>query len=358
MTMSPSNWFSNSYVGARERFQSLARKKGGVLSSIPLTVNGPKDESLTIDLARFGAEKPNRVLLHTSGLHGIEGFAGSAIQLSCMEEDDFTLNEGDAIIFAHVLNPYGMAWHRRVNENNVDLNRNFLPAGRPYRGASDGYRTMNGVLNPSSPPGFDFFLMRAGAKILRYGYTTLKQAITEGQYAFEHGLFFGGRQLEEGPRLYTQWIENNLSCAQEVFVIDVHTGLGESGVDTLLVDLQADHPDYLHLKTIFGERVAGWDAGTSVAYEIHGGHPSVLPRILPGTKVNFLTQEFGTIAPLKVLHALREENRWHHHGAAHLNHPTKTNIMHAFCPRSKSWDGKIIQRGATVYAEAKAELFS
>ena len=77
MTMSPSNWFSNSYVEARERFKSLARKKGGVLSSIPLTVNGPKDESLTIDLARFGAEKPNRVLLHTSGLHGVEGFAGS-----------------------------------------------------------------------------------------------------------------------------------------------------------------------------------------------------------------------------------------------------------------------------------------
>lgn len=28
----------------------------------------------------------------------------------------------------HVLNPYGMAWLRRVNENNVDLNRNFRAA--------------------------------------------------------------------------------------------------------------------------------------------------------------------------------------------------------------------------------------
>ena len=30
------------------------------------------------------------------------------------------------IVFIHIINPYGMAWNRRVNEYNVDLNRNFL----------------------------------------------------------------------------------------------------------------------------------------------------------------------------------------------------------------------------------------
>jgi hypothetical protein len=31
-----------------------------------------------------------------------------------------------AVVFIHAVNPYGMSFWRRWNENNVDLNRNFL----------------------------------------------------------------------------------------------------------------------------------------------------------------------------------------------------------------------------------------
>ena len=43
---------------------------------------------------------------------------------------------GDALVLVHVLNPYGMAWLRRTNENNVDLNRNFLLDGGAYASSS------------------------------------------------------------------------------------------------------------------------------------------------------------------------------------------------------------------------------
>ena len=341
MNKSASKWFSSDYGQARQRFRKAVTAKQGRLAALDLDTKGPNGEALTIDIGWFGASKPKRVLLHSSGLHGIEGFAGSAIQLESINREDFSLGGEDAVIFIHILNPYGMSWLRRVNENNVDLNRNFLPAGRPYRGASDGYRTMNEVLNPATPPSFDFFLLRALSKILRHGYTTLKQAITEGQYAFDKGLFFGGRTLEQGPARYMQWLENNLGHAREVFAVDVHTGLGKPGVDTLLVDLASDDPEFNALRTVFGDHIASWDAGTSVAYQIHGGHPGTISRILPGTKVRFLTQEFGTIKPLKVLHALREENRWHHYGDATIEHHSKLGILNAFRPSSPSsanWD--------------------
>lgn len=358
MNKSASKWFSTDYAQARQRFRTAVTSKQGELSTLKLDAKGPAQEDLTIDIGWFGSSRPKRVLLHTSGLHGIEGFAGSAIQLECIEREDFNLSEDDAVIFVHILNPYGMAWLRRVNETNVDLNRNFLPAGRPYRGASDGYRTMNEVLNPTTPPSFDFFLLRAAAKIVRHGYATLKQAITEGQYAFDKGLFFGGRKLEQGPALYTQWLENHLGHAQDVFAVDVHTGLGKPGVDTLLVDLNADDPEFSALRAIFGDHIASWDAGTSVAYQIHGGHPGTISRVLPGTKVRFLTQEFGTIKPLQVLHALREENRWHHYGDATISHDSKTGILNAFRPSSPTWDQAIITRGANVYNEVKSQLFT
>src|SRR5213592_2819131 len=92
---------------------------------------------ISIDTAWFGTANPHRVLLHSSGLHGVEGFAGSAIQLQLLNSLP-SLPQDAALIVVHVLNPYGMAWLRRFNENNVDLNRNFL-GDDAYIGAPEAY---------------------------------------------------------------------------------------------------------------------------------------------------------------------------------------------------------------------------
>ena len=38
-----------------------------------------------------------------------------------------------------------MAWHRRVNENNVDMNRNFI---KDHQGEPEGYAKIDTFLNP------------------------------------------------------------------------------------------------------------------------------------------------------------------------------------------------------------------
>ena len=50
------------------------------------------------------------------------------------------------------LNPYGFAHLRRVNEQNIDLNRNFLLPGERFEGADPTYASLDGLLNPTSPP--------------------------------------------------------------------------------------------------------------------------------------------------------------------------------------------------------------
>ena len=74
-------FFSPDYFTARNRFREMAATAGGRLETLSLDAKGPNDEGLGIDIAWFGAENPRRVILHSSGLHGVEGFAGSAIQL-------------------------------------------------------------------------------------------------------------------------------------------------------------------------------------------------------------------------------------------------------------------------------------
>ena len=130
--MSAKHWFSDSYREARKKFLDSIeelKEKGFEISQdeLPLNLKGPEDEDLIIDFAVVGPLESENLLLYSSGIHGVEGFAGSAIQLSVLDQLKNKSPFSDyCIVFIHIINPYGMAWNRRVNENNVDLNRNFL----------------------------------------------------------------------------------------------------------------------------------------------------------------------------------------------------------------------------------------
>ena len=144
-------YFSPNYVTARTQFRNAVEKADGRLNALQLDAKGPNGEDLTIDIAWFGAEKPKRVLVHSSGLHGVEAFAGSAIQLQWLDEGIPSMPEDSALVMVHVLNPFGMSWLRRFNENGVDLNRNFLGAGETYEGAPEGYDLLDPFCESSEP---------------------------------------------------------------------------------------------------------------------------------------------------------------------------------------------------------------
>jgi len=332
----------------------MAATAGGRLETLSLDAKGPNDEGLGIDIAWFGAENPRRVILHSSGLHGVEGFAGSAIQLQFIANLR-QLPGGTAVVIVHVLNPYGMAWLRRVNENNVDLNRNFL-GDEPYAGAPAAYLTLNSFLNPPSPPASDFYFLRAAYLILRHGMSALKQGVVGGQYVVTNGLFFGGKRMEEGSGKYQSFLTRRLGSIEKAVVIDVHTGLGKHGEDSLLVETR----DWLKLRKIYGERVTELQPERGPAYRIAGGLLPMISSVFAKAESHLLCQEFGTYSPARVLHALREENRWHHYGhgvpSTKLNHQTKRNLKRIFCPDGEPWRQSVLNRGAELLKQALSTL--
>lgn len=347
-------YFSADYATARERFRDAARRAGGALSALPIDAHGPGGTTLTIDIAWLGSDQPSRALLHTSGLHGVEAFAGSAVQLRLLEQAPAMPAEC-ALILVHVLNPYGMAWLRRVNENNVDLNRNFLPEGESWSGAPAIYRTIDHFLNPASPPGFDFFRLRAAWHALRHGFLPLQQAVAQGQYEFPHGLFFGGRQLQQGPRVFQDWLRQNLAGTRYLFALDVHTGLGRWGSETLIAEPGVCATPHAALCAVLNKAQISSSHPDSTTYAVRGGMGGILPRILPATQIDFLLQELGTYPPISVFHALREENRLHHHGRGNenLRHPVKLRLCEALCPAAPEWRRQAVGLGsALVHAAA------
>ena len=107
---------------------------------------------------------------------------------------------------------------------------------------------------------------------------------------------------------------------------------------------------------MFGERVAPSNPDKSPAYRIQGALDTMIPRAMPKAEVFAVTQEFGTYSPTKVLHALREENRWHHYGAGTLDHPAKQILKETFYPQDERWRGSVLNRGRELLRTALSKL--
>jgi hypothetical protein len=349
--------FSPDFVTARRRFREAVAAQHGRLDVLKLDGEGPGGEELTIDIGWFGAPHPRRVLVHSSGLHGVEGYAGSAIQLQWLTEGMPALPADAAIAIVHVLNPYGCAWLRRVNENNVDLNRNFRAADDDGADPARDNPALDAWLNPRTAPRRDFFYARAAWLVLRHGMATMRQAVAGGQRINAKGLFYAGSNLEPGPALYQNYLAEKLTRADRIVAIDVHTGYGRYGDDMLLVDA-ATARSRVHqtMREIFGERTQMDNEG--IAYRARGAQHDMYDRLFRAASVYFATQEFGTFHALRVLAALRAENRWHHYGAGAADHTPRKQLMAAFCPADNAWRGNVLRRGREVAGQACALAFA
>jgi hypothetical protein len=349
-----------SYHEARERFRRQARALGWSLASHSLPSATAGGEALSIDWAATGADDPGRTLMISSGLHGIEGFFGSAVQLAALESifPDWTVPPGLRVVCVHALNPYGFAERRRFDEQNIDPNRNFKLPHEEYAGCPEEYRRLNDWLNPPSAPGaIDLFRWQAGVVILRYGLPALRQAIAGGQHEYPQGLFFGGHGpspvFQNYEALWAQWTRK----APRVLHLDIHTGLGRSGEYKLLLDTAIDDDEMEWLSGAFGAEQLSECGGGEVAYQSVGSLGHWCRATYPGRYV-YLCAEFGTFGPLKVLAALRAENRAHHFASSSSPalRRAKERLLNAFCPHSRRWRERALRNGLALVRQACGAL--
>lgn len=343
--------FSATYDQAQERFLEAAARAGARVESLLFQPTDAASGPLPIDLAWIGSDQPTKLLVHLSGLHGVEAFAGSPIQLAAIAQP-LSLDSKTAVVFVHVLNPWGARHARRVNHANVDLNRNCLLPPYDYRGASDGYRLLERLLNPPTPPSRDLFLARGAWALMRHRMAPLRQAVVGGQYEFPKGLFFGGHELQPEPRVFLQWMSERLPKVRYLIGIDVHTGLGRPGTDVLLADPTEAKEVNERRRRGFGDRLNPHLSQRVVGYEARGALGPAVAATLPAAQVDWIVQEFGTYGPFQVIHALREENRCHWHGDGTVDHPAKARLREVFCPASVRWRESLVRLGLWRFGQA------
>jgi hypothetical protein len=355
-----SELFARDYTGARERFLQAAAGRGATLTAFANDgCRGPAGEDLLTDVACVTPAAADRVLVLVCGVHGIEGFAGSAAQVQFLDNHWSDLAPQTAVVLVHALNPYGFAHERRVNEDNVDINRNFVDHASPPENVE--YDTVHAALLPQDWDGpgrraADGALQQVA---LDRGQRYLQSAVTRGQYRHADGLFYGGSAPVWSNRTWRQIIRQFVVGFARVGYIDLHTGLGSRGQGEPIFRGGRDQDALARATEWYGEALTQSENGTSSSTPIGGNTAFALAdELAEDTELTAITLEFGTEPGIKVLTALRADNWLHHRGQPGSPQAKEVrDLMNAaFHVDDRGWEGSVLAEAQRYISLACAGL--
>ena len=352
--------FSADYHQARAAFLEAATAAGAQLHSHECPARGPRGEALHTDTAWLGYPGAPKVLLALSGTHGVEGFCGSGFQVHWLRSGlHKQLLADTAVLFVHAINPYGFAWLRRVNEDNVDLNRNYIDWSRPPPD-NPGYREIAKAVVPTRLDGPE--AAEADAVLARYrqhvGELAFFRALASGQFIDPQGLFYGGSGPTWSNRTLHAVMAMLLGRATDVTCIDFHTGLGPYGHGDLIADHEPGTDASRRVRQFWGDGVSESRRGQTLPLVQDGPTHFGVTRALPHARVTFGTLEFGTYDRDLGRVALRADHWLHVHGdplgpeAA----PIKQALRRQYYPDTADWKEAVLFRGHQLVRMALAGM--
>lgn len=362
----PAACFQPSYRVSRERLleaaHALSARHPVLVDSRSIAPRGPDGETLALDWVCFGARRPRHALVLSSGTHGVEGYTGSAIQHHVLANvlPRLALAPDTALVIQHANNPYGFAWHRRVNEDNVDFNRNFRERFDPTQCPAD-YEALYDCLNPTDLDAARETgrWARIDAFIAEHGLRRFQQAAVEGQYRYPAGMQFGGHAQAAGTRHLLALVREHLRDAQTVIWLDFHTGLGDFGACELITGAPIADAGYAFSQQVWSDGVKSAAGGESVSTPLNGLLDRGLAAALPaGARFAFAYPEYGTWEPMRVIRAIRADNWLAHHGdrGDATGRAIEADMLEAFRPDSRDWERRVVASGAALVAQALARL--
>lgn len=352
--------FQSSYFAARQRLLGeLSKVPAGLLQEhniLTHPVPGPDNQPLYLDWLWLGqTESPQRLLVLISGTHGVEGFAGSAIQSHWLVSLVHKLSRDPTlgVVILHALNPWGFAWLRRYDHEGIDLNRNFIDFAMPLP-VNDRYDQVHSDLFHDTGKQVDDVLAYWQSQ---WGKDEFNSVITRGQYRYVDGLFYGG----DSPSWSRQAVEQlagsrPLEMARRIAVVDLHTGLGPYGYGEVINDHEPGTSGFGLVNQWYGDNAQSALLGESIS-SVKTGLLDYFWHDLVGDRGCFITLEFGTYSLDKLLSVSCEEQRYQNnckdkHGQRNPGHAAVTALQDFFYPREYTWQEQVLFRAGQVITMA------
>ncbi|HET92029.1 MAG TPA: DUF2817 domain-containing protein [Chloroflexi bacterium] len=317
------------------------------------------DEDLTIDWIETPTGSRDRLLILTTGEHGIEGYVGSAVLQLFIDEFLPHLDpQTTGLLLIHAINPWGMKHRRRTNAANVDLNRNFLIASpTPYDTvANPDYGRLHAFLNPQGAvrrsPWRDLgFLLQLARHLVLTGPSRIRRATLLGQYRFPQSIYYGGPALQEETQVLINLYQQRIEAYPRVLLMDMHTGYGPR-YQMSLVNSPLEPTPSEELARRFAYPLVV-KADPSEFYSMQGDMLdfvyTLIQKEYPDRHLYATSFEFGTLgdslpATLRSLRTMIAENQLYWHGAQtqRVREDVARDFEDLFVPSEERWRVKAL----------------
>ncbi|BCN94267.1 hypothetical protein THMIRHAM_20520 [Thiomicrorhabdus immobilis] len=295
--------------------------------------------------------KPKHVLVLICGTHGIEGFTGSAVQIDTLPLlADLLKQQADlGVVLIHALNPWGFAWLRRSDHQGIDLNRNFIDFSQPLPSNPD-YQTLHTQLQGLTADS-DLTCLWENTD-----FNTFVAKITQGQYQQADGLFYGGTQASWSQQQLNKIAQHAfIQNAEQLSVIDVHTGLGPYGYGEIINDHTPNTAGFAWAETLYGNNACSALLGESCSAP-KLGLLDYFWHDLMGGRGCFITLEYGTFAVQHLILELLKEQLYQNQLKADqqrdLQAKPVVDLKNFFYPFEPSWQQQVLFRARQTIAMA------
>lgn len=348
--------FSNSYAQARHKFMQAADAAGLRVESHLHPLPGRDGETLAMDVVREGPVDAQQLLIVSSACHGVEGFCGSGVQVHALQDiawREAARAQQVAVLYIHALNPYGFSHVRRVTHENVDLNRNFQDFSQPLP-VNDAYREVEPLLLPEVWPPNAANAQATADYIAQHGMAGLQAAVTRGQHQYPQGMFFGGTGPTWSNLTLRRVLQQHGQRAQRLAWIDIHTGLGPSGVGERIFACADDAAALQRARAWWGSDVTSIYDGSSTSAFLTGLMWASAYQECPQAEYTGLAMEYGTQPMEQVMMALRADHWLHQHpqAPAALKARIKQDLMDAFYTDTDAWREQILTQAQDAMQQA------
>ncbi len=347
------HYFPATYSDGRARFLSACLDAGVEVTSYRNPESGPQGEALFTDATLLGASDAEDIVVVTSSTHGVEGFAGSGIQVGLLRDEHAPRPPaGKALLLVHTINPWGMAWLRRENEDNVDLNRNFVDHEGGNYPENDLFEELVEHLVPKvwNDEAFETYKAAIASLNEKYGEVAVRKAMHKGQYRHARSIHYGGREATWSSRTLSAICGHYLQGARRAVLIDVHTGLGPYGYGELMTPSKPGEPVYDLFFDWYGEQVHSTTAGTS---DYAGSKGSILAGFRPPVddlQWAAIGLEYGTREREHMRRCMLANTWLHTYGEldSDLGRRIKHDVKDASYPDEPQWKRLVWERGREV----------
>lgn len=357
--------FSATYAEARRKFLQACVAADLTVETHPHPLKGQDGEDLAMDVAYDGPADATQLLIVTSACHGIEGYCGSGVQVFALHDAEWRSKAREAgvgVLYVHALNPHGFSHGRRVTQENVDLNRNFLDFSQP-KPVNAAYAKLHALLLPDEWPPSPKNQADVAAWIDKHGAAAYQAAITGGQYQFDDGMFFGGTAPTWSNRTFRQVLRDHATGAQRLAWIDLHTGLGPSGIGERIFACRDDKAAYTRANAWWGTPEAPVTSiydGSSTSAFLTGLMWSAMYDECPQAEYTAIALEYGTLPIMEMMGALRADHWRYKHPEApvELADAIRAQIRDAFYTDTDTWKAQIIRQARQAMFQAVNGLTS